>query len=390
MLPLLEELLSMWRCLPIVLLAAVAAGCGAGADDRSLAIGSSAPDFALPGIDGKVHSLGEYASSRVLAVVFTCNHCPAAQRYEDRLRELDEDYRGKSMTLVAINADNPDAVPLSELTYSDGGDSLVDMKARASYRRLQYPYLYDGESQSASAKFGVDTLPHIFVFDEQRKLRYKGRIDDNVNEAQVKTRDARGAIDALLAGSRVTVERTAVTGCQRAILANPSQRQQEMSKIEAEPVTLQMAAEDELKKLRANPTGKLLLVNFWATWCGPCVTEFPELQATYRMYRNRGFDFVSVSSNEPDDEAQVVEFLQKNHASGRNLQFATPDTFGLQAAFDPAMPAAVPFTVLIAPNGDVLFQQLGELDFLKLRRTILANLPDDDKHPGQQAYWSAH
>jgi Thiol-disulfide isomerase and thioredoxins len=131
-------------------------------------------------------------------------------------------------------------------------------------------------------------------------------------------------------------------------------------------------------------------VNFWATWCGPCVTEFPELQATYRMYRKRGFDFVSVSSNEPDDKAQVVEFLQKNHASGRNLQFATPDTFGLQAAFDPAMPAAVPFTVLIAPNGDVLFQQLGELDFLKLRRTILANLPDDDKHPGQQAYWSAH
>jgi thiol-disulfide isomerase/thioredoxin len=377
----------MSRCLLIVLLGV--AGCGGGAD-RSLAIGSSVPDFALAGIDGKVHSLGEYASSRVLAVVFTCNHCPAAQRYEDRLRKLDDDYRVKGVTLVAINADNPEAVPLGELTYSDGGDSLADMKARASYRRLQYPYLYDGESQSASAKFGVDTLPHIFVFDEQRKLRYKGRIDDNVNEAQVKARDARGAIDALLAGLRVTVERTSVTGCQRAILANPSQRQQEMSKIEAEPVTLQMAAEDELKKLRANPTGKLLLVNFWATWCGPCVTEFPELQATYRMYRNRGFDFVSVSSNEPDDKAQVVEFLQKNHASGRNLQFATPDTFGLQAAFDPAMPAAVPFTVLIAPNGDVLFQQLGELDFLKLRRTILANLPDDDKHPGQQAYWSAH
>ncbi|MBW8870487.1 MAG: redoxin, partial [Acidobacteriales bacterium] len=71
---------------------------------------------------------------------------------------------------------------------------------------------------------------------------------------------------------------------------------------------------------------------------------------------------------------------------GLNYQFATPDTFGLQAAFDPAMPAAVPFTLLIAPNGDVLFQQLGELDFLKLRRAILANLPDD---PALQAYWSA-
>jgi len=362
------------------------AGCSAHTD-RSLPIGSAAPDFSLPGIDGKVHSLAEYASSRLLAVVFTCNHCPAAQRYEDRLKKIDKDYRGKGVTLVAINADNPDAIPLSELTYSDGGDSLADMKARASYRQFEYPYLYDGDTQAVSTKFGVDTLPQIFVFDEQRKLKYKGRIDDNVNESQVKTRDARNAIDAVLAGSRIPVERTAAVGCTRAVPSSPSRRQEEIAKIEAEPVAVKMACYDELAKLRRNPTGKLLLVNFWATWCGPCVTEFPELQTTYRMYRNRGFDFVSVSSNDPEEKPQVIEFLQKYHSSSTNYQFATPDTFDLQAAFDPAMPAAVPFTVLIAPNGDVLFQQLGELDFLKLRRAILANLPDDAQHPGQQAHW---
>jgi len=163
-----------------------------------------------------------------------------------------------------------------------------------------------------------------------------------------------------------------------------------MAKIEAEPVTLQMAAADTLGKLRRNPSGKLLMVNFWATWCGPCVTEFPELEATYRMYRGRSFDFVSVSANDPDDKPQVMAFLQKNHASGSNLQFGTPDTFGLQAAFDPLMPAAVPFTVLIAPNGDIVYQELGELNILKLRRAILANLPDDAAHPGQQAHWSAN
>ena len=163
-----------------------------------------------------------------------------------------------------------------------------------------------------------------------------------------------------------------------------------MAKIAAEPVALQMVGADALKKLRGNGSGKLLMVNFWATWCGPCVTEFPELETTYRMYRNRGFDFVSVSANDPDDKPQVMEFLQKNHASGSNLQFATPDTFGLQAAFDPLMPAAVPFTVLIAPNGDIVFQKLGEVDILTLRRAILANLPDDTDHPGQQAYWSGH
>jgi thiol-disulfide isomerase/thioredoxin len=365
------------------------AGCRAHTD-RSLPIGSSAPDFSLPGIDGKVHSLADYASSRLLAVVFTCNHCPVAQRYEARLKKIDEDYRSHGVTLVAINADNPDAIPLSELTYSDGGDSLADMKARAAYRQLEYPYLYDGDAQAVSTKFGVETLPQIFVFDEQRKLKYKGRIDDNVNESQVKTRDARNAIDATLAGSRVAVERTVPVGCTRAMPSNPSRRQEETAKIEAEPVAVKMAGYDELAKLRRNPTGKLLLVNFWATWCGPCVTEFPELQTTYRMYRNRGFDFVSVSSNDPEEKPQVIEFLQKYHSSSTNYQFATPDTFDLQAAFDPAMPAAVPFTVLIAPNGDVLFQQLGELDFLKLRRAILANLPDDPEHPGQQAYWSGN
>ena len=372
----------------ILILLVCVAGCGG--SSRALAIGSAAPDFSLPGVDGKTHSLAEYAASRVLAVVFTCNHCPDSELYENRLRKFDEDYRQKGVTLIAVNSERPDSIPLSALAYSDGGDSPADMKARASFRQLEYPYLYDGDAQTLSTTFGVEAMPHIFLFDAQRKLRYEGRIDDNVNEALVKTRDARVAVDALLAGARVPNERTTVAGCKIHAPSNPSARREELSKIEAQPVTLDMAAEGELKKLRPNPTGKLLLVNFWATWCGPCVTEFPELQATYRMYRTRGFDFVSVSSDDPDDKAKVMEFLKKNHATGRNLQFATPDTFGLQEAFDPAMPAAVPFTVLIAPNGDVLFQQLGELDFLKLRRAILANLPDDKDHPGVQAYWSGH
>ncbi len=373
--------------LPVLLLVCATA-CG-GSGSRALAIGSAAPDFSLPGVDGKTHSLAEYASSRVLAIVFTCNHCPAAQLYEERLRKLDEEYRAKGVRLVAINSDRADAIPLSELAYSDVGDSLAEMKARAAHLHMQYPYLYDGEAQTIAAKFGVETLPHIFVFDQQRTLRYEGRIDDHVNASLAKRYYALDAISAVLAGTRVADERTAAVGCKVQPASKTSARQAELAKIEAEPVSLEMAGEDELKKLRPNPTGKLLLVNFWATWCGPCVTEFPELQATYRMYRQRGFDFVSVSSDDPADKPKVMEFLKKNHASSRNLQFATPDTFGLQAAFDPAMPAAVPFSVLLAPNGDVLFQQLGELDFSKLRRAILANLPDDQAHPGIQAHWSA-
>jgi peroxiredoxin len=379
----------MMRPALVVLSLAALAGCSFERAHRPLAIGSPAPDFALPGVDGATHTLGEYATSPVLVLVATCNHCPEAQLYENRIKKLHEDYRARGVTVVAINPDNPSAIRFSDLAYSDVSDSLADMKTRAAHRKFEFPYLSDGETQALSVKLGVATVPHVFVFDRQRTLQYEGRVDDNPQESLVKSRDARNAIDALLAGQPVPVARTANnTGCLVAWTAKSSWREQELAAIQAEPVTLEMAAEDRLRALRGNGTGKLLMVNFWATWCAPCITEFPELEATYRMYRGRGFDFVSVSANDPEDKPLVAAFLQKQHASNTNLQFGTPDTFGLQAAFDPLMPAAVPFTVLIAPNGDIVYQELGELNILKLRRAILANLPDEPEFPGQQAYWS--
>src|SRR5262249_20307859 len=105
-------------------------------------------------------------------------------------------------------------------------------------------------------------------------------------------------------------------------------------------VGVEMATPEVLKKLRANGTNKLLLVNFWATWCGPCAVEFPDLVETSRMYGGRPFELVSVSENQPEEKAMVLDFLQKHRASNRNLLFATPNTYDLQAAFDPAMPSA--------------------------------------------------
>jgi hypothetical protein len=118
--------------------------------------------------------------------------------------------------------------------------------------------------------------------------------------------------------------------------------------------------------------------------------EFPDLVETSRMYRARPFEFVSVSENQPEEKTLVLEFLRKHQASNRNLLFASPNTYDMQAAFDPLMPAAVPFTLVIAPNGDVVYQELGSLDILKMRRAILANLRDDRANPGVQAYWAAN
>jgi len=365
-------------------LAWVVASCGS--RSSALAIGAPLPAFTLTGIDEATHRPDDYAKSPVLAVVFTCNRCPETQRYEARLQKLFDDYRDKGLALVAINPDRAGALKFDALSHTDVGESLEEMKIRAESRHLTYPYLSAGDSAVVAA-FGVTAMPHIFIFDRDRRLQYQGRIDDDPTGTKVTSEDARQAIEALLTGKAVPVAMSRVMGCAPAG-PDESVRDKELAAFAAEPVTVEAAGPDAMKALRKNGTGKLLLVNFWATWCAPCVGEFPELEATYRMYRARGFDFVSVSTNDPQERPQVVEFLAKQHASHRNLHFSTPDVYGLQAAFDPAMPAPVPFTLLLAPNGDVLYQELGALDAPRLRRAILANLSADSASAGQQAYWA--
>ena len=131
----------------------------------------------------------------------------------------------------------------------------------------------------------------------------------------------------------------------------------ELDKIEAEPVNLEAATAADLKKLRANSTDKVLLINFWATWCGPCMMEFPDFETTYRMFRGRDFDLVMVSTNLPDERAGVMKALEKQHASSRNLQFASDDTYAMQAAFDAKWESGVPYTVVLAPGGKLLYEK---------------------------------
>src|ERR1035438_9446856 len=140
----------------------------------TLAIGSRAPDFSLPGIDGKTHTLGEYKNSQLLAIVFTCNHCPTAQLYETRIKKLVDDFHSKSVAFVAIQPNDPQAIRLSELGYTDVSDSFDDMKIRAEYRQFNFPYLNDGDTQSVSRAYGPKATPHIFIFDQDRTLRYQG------------------------------------------------------------------------------------------------------------------------------------------------------------------------------------------------------------------------
>ncbi len=153
-------------------------------------------------------------------------------------------------------------------------------------------------------------------------------------------------------------------------------------------MAVKLAGAEELKALQKNSTGKLLLVDFWATWCGPCVKELPDFQTMFRMYRHRPFEMVTVSTNYPDARDAVSRVLKEHHASSTNLLFGDMDIYKLMAAFDPDWNGAVPYTMLIKPGGEVVYKFQGEIDPLKLKRLIIANLPDDD-YIGHQAYWQS-
>jgi thiol-disulfide isomerase/thioredoxin len=344
----------------------------------TLAIGAKAPGFELPGVDGRIHRLSDFDASPVLVVVFTCNHCPTAQYYEERLKRIAADYRPKGVALVALSPNDPEAVRPDEMGYTDLGDSLEEMKIRSRDRGFNFPYLFAGaEHEAVSKAYGPAATPQAFVFDRERRLRYVGRVDDAERERFVRRRDLREALDALLAGREVPAP--AVTksfGCSIKWSDKRDSVKEYWRRLEAEPVDLQMADAEALRQLRTNRTqeGKFRLVNFWATWCGPCLTEFPELMAMHRMYRLRDFEVVTVAANYPDEKADVLRWLQKNKAVTRNLLFAEPDKYGLMEAFEPTWSGALPFTILLDPAGEAVYKKEGAIDPLDLKRTIVKTL----------------
>ncbi len=343
---------------------------------KTLPIGSPAPDFHLPGVDGKTYSLQDFAAARVLVVIFTCNHCPTAQAYEARVARLHADYRDKGVAVVAISPNDPAAVRLDELGYTDLGDSFEDMKVRARDHHFTYPYLYDGQTQATARAYGVLATPHVFIFDADRKLRYVGRFDD-AEVKEVKSHDARNAVDALLAGRPVPVATTRVFGCSTKWADKQADARKSLARWDAEPVTLEPIDLDAVAKLTRNDSRNLLVVNLWATWCGPCVAELPELVTMNRMYRgrrDRPFRLVTISMDDPAKREDALRVLKENHVSATNYILNTSDRDKFAEALDKEWPGPLPYTVVIAPGGKVLYRKTGQLEPLELKRAIVGYL----------------
>ncbi|MGD9633481.1 MAG: redoxin domain-containing protein [Pirellulales bacterium] len=373
-------LLVGWRAtlLVSVCLVLVARSAAAG-EPKTLAIGSAAPDFSLPGVDPETHAdktytLADFADAKLLVIVFTCNHCPTAQAYEERIKQLAVDYRDRGVAVVAVSPNDAAAVRLDELGYTDLGDSFEDMKTRAKDHHFDFPYLYDGQSQSMSRAYGPVATPHVFIFDSDRKLRFCGRIDDHENPAKTKTHDTRNAIDALLAGKAVPVETTRTFGCSIKWSDKRKSAADSLAKWDEEPAELKTIDAAGLRELVANKSDKLRVINVWATWCGPCVTEFPDLVTIHRMYRNRDFELVTITADAPENREAALKFLNRQHASSTNYIFDKDDPYALADALGVEWPGGLPFTLVVKPGGEVAYSKIGPIDPLELRRAIVDQL----------------
>lgn len=360
-------------------------------DARRLKIGDAAPDFSLQGVDGKIYTLGDFKDAPVLMVAFLSNHCPYSHATETRLLPLYAGMKSRGLAVVAISPNDPEAMDIGELGYTKYGDSFEDMKLYARDQGFTFPYLYDGEKQATAKAYGCLCTPHVFIFDRERKLRYMGRFDDSrfAETNTVRSTDARNAVEELLAGKPVTTEVTKPFGCSTKWTENKAQLIQVNKKMYGGPVVLESIDATNVAVLVRNDTKKIRLINVWATWCAPCVKEFPGLVSISHRFANRDFEVITISVDNPKDEAKVKQFLEKQNATvpnrvqrslkveGRrsnNYLFTGANTEELMLALDPGAPGPVPFTVVIAPGGKIIYHRAGVIDITDLSSKLVDQL----------------
>ena len=357
---------------------------------KVLPIGADLPNFSLPATDGKTYTPADFKDAKLLCIIFTSNHCPDAVAAAARMQQVHQDYKDKGVAVVAVNGNNAGALTPDELGYSPFNDSFEEMTPFAKDYGWTFPYLYDGEKQEFVTACGGQSTPHVFLFDAARKLRYTGRMDDAKRDpGAVDKSYLRDALDSLLAGTEVKEPTTRSFGCSTKWNFKKANVATDQASWEKKTVTVADLDAELSKKLAANDTKKLRLINFWSTTCGPCVKEFPDLIDTGRRFQNRQVELISISLDPVNLRPTVSKFLESRHAAlpdpiakslveeGRttnNYHWTGGNPDAMAKAIDTEWTGALPHSVLIGPGGKILWRHTDGIDVVELRRQILKAL----------------
>ena len=368
---------------------------------RELQIGDDAPDFTLQGIDDRYWSLADFKESEILVVYFTSNHCPVCHAHDPRFVALVKELEGRSVGVVAINPNSGDGLRQDELGYSKYDDSFEDMKPYAKDEGFTFPYLYDGDTQKTAKAYGCLATPHVFIFDANRQLQYRGRLDNSryPNPETVKTQDTRNAIMELLAGKAVSTPITKPFGCSTKWREKISKVEEDNKNWKKAAVTLDEIDAKGLRTLVKNDTKKYRLFNVWSTTCVPCIAEFPGLVSVSRRMGLREFELITLSTDLPSEREKVLSFLDKQRAAlpkrlapslkseGRksnNYIYNGSDVDELIQALDSQWEGPQPHSVLVAPGGEIVFRHTGKIEEADLLDAVLKEMSDHYKPEPKQ------
>jgi peroxiredoxin len=313
----------------------------------ALAIGQPAPDFTLTDLKGESHSLKDYRG-KIVVLGFISTTCPISNDYNARMRAIAEDYGKQNAVFLGIN--------------SNFNEPVSGIKAHAAKNKLAFTILKDQGNQVADA-YGAQRTPEIFLIDNEGILRYHGRIDNSREVRRVNRQDLRAALNELIEGKAVSVTEGKAFGC-------PIKRSQDAKKIKAvksgaksvEP-KIAMLKPVDFNKYKDTAKGKVLVVNFWATWCGPCVAEFPELVAIDAKYRDRGVKLAGISVDEVADiKGKVIPFIKEQKAAFDILVQDSDDPEEMINLIDKNWQGTLPTTFVFDKQGAITYTRYGILD----------------------------
>ena len=319
-------------------------------------LGAPAPDFKLKDFAGREHSLAELKGQTVV-LGFLGVKCPVSAAYSSRISAIASSFSEKGVTFLGIN--------------SNAHESINEIRANAEKSGYVFPVLKD-EMNRVADMYGATVTPEMFVIDNKGILRYHGRVDNASDPARVERQDLKLAIEEVLKGDAPLKPFLKAYGCQ--IQRVPAAKTTSTSEPTAQPKVSMLKPQDfaDLKKASA---GKVLVVNFWATWCAPCVAEFPEFVKLHESYKDKGVRMVSISTDETGDiKSAVIPFLKKQNAGFEVFVSAAADPQDLIDVVDKNWSGALPATFVFDKAGKLVLTKYGIIDRDELIKVVEASI----------------